>query len=98
MGENFGDYLNIGLWSDASAAIAISRRIGLGELCNIQSQFLWLQGRVSRKDLAFQKATDMTKPTDMLTMITKHVNKELLAKHLVFSNCSISAGRAETSL
>ena len=38
MGADFRDELNIGLWSDASAAIAISQRSGLGKLRHIQTQ------------------------------------------------------------
>ena len=95
MGEAFGDHLHIGLRSDASAAIAISQRIGFGKLRHIQTQFLWLQERVSRKDLALEKVVGATNPADM---ITKHVSRELLDKHLTFSNYVVSAGRAETSL
>ena len=43
MAADFRDELECGLWSDASAAIAISQRSGLGKLRHIQTQFLWLQ-------------------------------------------------------
>ena len=49
MGADFGDELDACLWSDASAAIAISQRSGLGKLRHIQTQYLWLQERVSAK-------------------------------------------------
>ena len=49
MAYDFWDVLNAGLWSDASAAIAIAQRSGLGKLRHIQTRYLWLQERVSKK-------------------------------------------------
>ena len=50
MAADFGDNVQAGLWSDASAAIAISQRSGLGKLRHIQTQYQWLQERVPAKD------------------------------------------------
>ena len=44
MGWDFGDDLSARLWSDASAAIVISQRCGLGQLRHIQTQYLWPTG------------------------------------------------------
>ena len=95
MGADFGDDLNIGLWSDASAAIAISQRSGLGKLRHIQTQYLWLQERVSAKDLRLTKVVGTANPADMLT---KNLAKPDLDKHLEFSNLLIRDGRADGSL
>ena len=61
MAMAFGDNLIIGLYSDASAAIAISQRTGLGKLRHIQTQYLCLQERVSSKELSLHKV--MVRPT-----------------------------------
>ena len=47
MAADFGDDVQAGLWSDASAAIAIIQRSGLGKLRRIQTRYLWIQERVS---------------------------------------------------
>ena len=83
MGYDFGDDLSAGLWSDASAAIAISQRSGLGKLRHIQTQYLWLQERVSAKDLSLEKVVWTANPADMLT---KNLAKAYLDRHLEFAN------------
>ena len=67
MAHDFGDSPSIGLYSDASAAIAISQRTGLGKLRHIQTQFLWLQERVAHKEVALSKVQGTANPADMLT-------------------------------
>ena len=87
--------MEAGLWSDASAAIAISQRSGLGKLRHIQTQFLWLQERVSAKDLQLTKVVGTANPADMLT---KHLAKADLFRHLEFSGLILRDGGADGSL
>ena len=95
MATDFGDQLEGGLWTDALAAIAISQRSGLGKLRHIQTQFLWLQERVSAKDLSLTKVVGPANPADMLT---KNLAKADLDKHLEFSGLILRDGRADGSL
>ena len=95
MAADLGDEVQAGLWSDASAAIAISQRSGLGKLRRIQTQFLWLQERVSAKELKLTKVLGTSNPADMLT---KHLARPDLDRHLEFSGLIICAGRADGSL
>ena len=95
MAADFGDDVECGLWSDASAAIAISQRSDLGKLRHIQTQFLWLQQRVSAKELKLTKAVGTANPADMLT---KNLAKADLEKHLRFSGLILREGRADGSL
>ena len=95
MADDFGDDLEPGLWSDASAAIAISQRAGLGKLRHIQTQFLWLQERVSAKQLRLTKVVGTANPADMLT---KNLAKADLDRHLEFSGLILRDGRADGSL
>ena len=95
MAYDFGDDLNVSLWSDASAAIAISQRSGLGKLRHIQTQYLWLQERVSCKDVALSKVLGTKNPADLLT---KHLARADMDKHLEFSGLIIRTGRADGSL
>ena len=95
MAADFGDDVSIGLYSDASAAIAISQRTGLGKLRHIQTQYLWLQERVSQKHLSLHKVVGTANPADMLT---KGVPAALLHKHLSYSGLSTASGRADAAL
>ena len=95
MAADFGDIIQAGLWSDASAAIAISQRSGLGKLRHIQTQYLWLQERVSCKDVALTKALGTNNPADLLT---KHLGRPDVDRHLRFSGLIIRTGRADGSL
>ena len=95
MGEDFGDHLDAGLWSDASAAIAISQRSGLGKLRHIQTQYLWLRERVSAKEFKLTKVVGTANPADMLT---KNLARADLDRHLELSGLIICTGRADGSL
>ena len=95
MAHDFGDDPSIGLYSDASAAIAISQRTGLGKLRHIQTQFLWLQERVAHKQVALSKVQGTANPADMCT---KALAQADLLRHLGFSNLIIAEGRADASL
>ena len=95
MSHDFGDDPGTGLFSDASAAIAISQRNGLGKLRHIQTQFLWLQERVALKELALSKVIGTDNPADMLT---KPLAQAELEKHLAYSGFSAQSGRAEGAL
>ena len=73
LGVEFG--LPIVLKSDASAAIGIANRVGLGKIRHIETNQLWLQSKVNSKDLLIEKVgTDenlsdaLTKPVDSKTM------------------------------
>ena len=95
MASDFGDNMSVGLWSDASAAIAISQRTGLGKLRHIQTQYLWLQERVSNKDAQLHKVVGTANPADMLT---KPLAQADLNKHLEYSGLVVQGGRADASL
>ena len=95
MAVDFGDVPSVGLWSDVSAAIAISQRSGPGKLRHIQAQYLWLQERVSAKDISLTNVLGTANPADMLT---KHLARSDLDRHLAFSGLSLCAGRPEGSL
>ena len=92
MAAGFGDDLDAGLLSDASAAIAISQRNGLGKFRHIQTQYLWLQEGVSAKELQLTKAMGTANPADMLT---KNLVRADLNRHLDFSGLILRAGRAD---
>ena len=67
------------IYSDASAAIGIAYRSGLGgKTRHVRVQYLWIQGALQSRDLAIQKVGTADNPADILT---KFVCSELMAKH-----------------
>ena len=67
----------------------------LGKLRHIKTRYLWLQERVSAKDLRLTKELGTANPADMLT---KNLAKADLDKHIEFSGLIICTGRAYGSL
>ena len=49
MAKDFGVGLSAWLWVDASAAIGIARRKGLGQVRHVDTQSLWVQDAVREK-------------------------------------------------
>ena len=65
--------------TDATAAIGISRRRGLGKVRHLAVADLWVQDRVRSGDFALRKVPRSENASDILT---KHVERPLLLKHL----------------
>ena len=80
--------------SDATAAIGISRRRGLGKVRHLATADLWMQDRLRKGDFTLEKILGADNPADMLT---KHVSRELVAKHMSTLGLSYEAGRAESA-
>ena len=55
---------------------------------------LWIQDKVRAKDFQLLKVLGAENPADMLT---KHVNRETINKHMVKCHLYFEAGRAESA-
>ena len=53
--------------SDATAAIGISRRRGLGKVRHLATADLWMQDRIRKGDFTLDKILGSDNPSDMLT-------------------------------
>ena len=71
--------LEIKLHSDASAAIGIARRKGVGRIRHIEVTQLWLQDKVKEGRIHVIKVHTKTNQADALT---KHVSGELIDQHV----------------
>ncbi len=89
--HDLGMRVDAKIHSDASAAIAIAQRQGLGELRHLKVQFLWIQERIRRGDLAVQKVPGKDNPADLLT---KHLSVQDMQRHLKTLDVAISKTRA----
>ena len=58
---------NIHLKSDASAAVGITQRLGLGKVRHLSVGDLWIQQKVRRGELQVSKLPGIHNPADLLT-------------------------------
>ena len=92
--KDLGIDLNLVVLTDATAAIGICRRRGLGKVRHLATADLWMQDRIRKGDFKLSKVLGADNPADMLT---KHVDKPLLIKHSGALGLSYESGRAESA-
>ena len=82
------------MFPDASVALGIIERRGLGELRHIHTSYLWLQEANAIRSVGFNKVPGSENPADMLT---KHVDRSLLHKHMSKLGLHLEGGRADSA-
>ena len=92
--QDLGIELDIVLWSDASAAIGIARRKGLGRVRHLDVADLWIQDKLRAGEFALRKVAGTVNPADMLT---KYVERPVCRGHLERLNMSFEDGRADSA-
>ena len=65
--RDFGHRVSIEIHSDATAAIGICKRQGLGRVRHLATADLWLQQRVKAKELLLFKVPGKENPSDLMT-------------------------------
>ena len=90
--KDLGITLGATVHSDASAALAIVQRQGLGRLRHLKVQYLWVQERVKKGDFGVRKVEGQYNPADLLT---KHLLQAELHRHLEALSVETSATRAD---
>jgi len=91
---DFGREVQGKVHSDASAAIGIVNRSGVGKLRHVRVQYLWLQEKVRDKDIKVAKVLGTENPADLFT---KHLPAEGLKKHLERLKFDASDSRADSA-
>ena len=76
---DFGIELKATICSDATAAISIAHRQGLGKLRHVEVQYLWIQGEVAEKKLKIFKIPTKENTADLMTKV---LGREVIFKHL----------------
>jgi hypothetical protein len=82
------------IYADASAALGIVKRRGIGKVRHIRTQSLCLQEAHATKRLGFEKIDGSRKPSDLMT---KHLTDTLQQGHLEYINAVPTGGRTETA-
>ena len=81
MARDFGMDMEAWLWVDASAAIGIARRKGLGKVRHVAAQSLWVQDSVRERRINLHKVPGQPNPSDSAT---KFLDGNTMNKHLEF--------------
>ena len=90
--RDLGMQLRTRVLTDASAAIGIASRKGLGRVRHIEVNQLWLQDKVGTKEIEIRKVESKKNLADALT---KHVESEDLRTHCTRTGQAIREGRHE---
>ena len=91
LARDLGLDLEITLQTDATAALGISRRLGVGKIRHLDTSLLWIQQKLRDKDVTAEKILGADNPADILT---KHVDSATLQKHLARMGLEYEQGRA----
>ena len=92
--RDFGVKMTGEVHGDASAALGIINRKGLGRTRHIDTGLLWIQQTAAEKRLSYLKVLGTDNPADLMT---KHLGQEVLTKHSLKLGVTFPGGRAETA-
>ena len=79
------------MFPDASAALGIVQRIGLGKLRHLDTSFLWIQEVNYKRDIDYGKVAGAENPADIGT---KHLDVATMEKHLHGMKFRFAVGRS----
>ena len=91
LAADLGISLTTRLHIDASAALGILERRGVGRVRHLDVGALWIQEQALGKAIDFVKVHGLVNPADLMT---KHLGKELLEKHAAALGFVAKDGRA----
>ena len=94
LAKDLGWHYRIVVHSDATAAIGIARRRGLGKVRHLDVTDLWVQEKIRSKAVELRKVAGASNPADILT---KYVERPTLEAALKFMNLEKMEGRAATA-
>ena len=94
LANDLGIQVAVEVLTDATAAIGICRRRGLGKIRHLHVADLWIQDRLRREDFTLTKVAGADNPADILT---KHVPKDVMLKHMRFMGIYAEDGRASSA-
>ena len=87
--------LSVRVFSDATAAIGISKRRGLGKIRHLSTSDLWIQEALRKERLQLIKVLGTENPADALT---KYLDGPTLNKAIARMNLEFREGRAKSAL
>ena len=89
--EDFGKKAKIQFYVNASAALGVAQRHGIGQIRHLQTNCLWVQEKAVTQAIEYIKVHGSLNPADINT---KNVSRELIDKHVAAMCCCFGDGRA----
>ena len=80
--------------TDATAAMGMCRRLGVGKVRHLDTALLWVQQQVRSGDVSLEKVTGQEDPADAMT---KYLSRPDLKAHLGRMELSLEEGRAASA-
>ena len=93
--RDLGLEVGVRVHTDATAAMGICRRRGLGKIRHLDVTDLWCQEQVRTGKVSLHKVLGTQNPADIMT---KHTDRATLEKMLGLMNLRTMSGRAEGAL
>ena len=87
--QDFGIAVSATVHTDASVAIGIVRRAGLGKFRRLHVRHLWLQDKVGEEDFELLKVPGFANPAGLMT---KHFSRVDADRHLIAWACTSVVG------
>ena len=94
MAYDLGFTITLHLFTDATAAIGICRRRGLGRIRHLSTSDLWIQERLRNGEFQLSKIPGAENPADLLT---KHVDGPTIQRLLPLINLEEEHGRPDSA-
>ena len=95
MFKDFGLRARGEVLGDASAALGIIHRKGLGRTRHIDTGMLWIQQTAAEKRLAYSKVLGTDNPADLMT---KYLARSVIDLHMQKLSQEVREGRSEKGL
>ena len=76
--EDWNVSIPVEVLADASAALAIVERRGLGKIRHLDTRHLWIQYACARRDVKYRKVAGTVNPADLMT---KTLSSEIALSH-----------------
>ena len=93
--EGFGRRVQVEVYVDSSAALAITARRGNGKLRHVRVSELWIQEVAGDGTIAYRKVAGTQNTADLMT---KHVTAAMAKDHVSRMHMRIEEGRAKLGL
>ena len=94
MAKDLGHHVDLHIRTDATAAIGINRRRGLGRIRHLDVGDLWVQDELRAGAFTLTKVSRSSNPADICT---KHVEGAILEGHLPRIHLQDEKGRADSA-
>ena len=94
MAADLGLTWRIRILTDATAAMGMSRRLGIGKIRHLDTSLLWIQAKVRSGDVLLDKIAGSENPADALT---KYLAGPQLRAHLARMGLVVESGRAASA-